>query len=80
MPVSHVEVDDEGKGKTARETPISSSQYSHEPWRCGWAMLGKLLSVVANISMDPEGAAGSMLFRGSSRCKASSYDILPPLI
>ena len=31
---------------------------------------GILLSVVANIPMDPEGAAGSMLFRGSSRCEA----------
>jgi len=31
MPVSHVEVYDEAKGKTARETPISSSQYPHEP-------------------------------------------------
>ncbi len=42
--------------------------------------LGKPLSVVANIPMNLEGAAGSMLFLGSSRCKVSPQDILSPPI
>ena len=37
-------------------------------------MLGKLLLVVANIPMDPEGAAGSMLFHEPSRSEASPHD------
>jgi len=37
-------------------------------------MLGKPLSIVANVLMDPEGAAGSMLFHESSRGEASSHD------
>ncbi len=37
-------------------------------------MLGKPLSIVANVPMDPEGAAGSMLFHELSRNEASPHD------
>ena len=75
-----VESGKEEEENSARGTSISSDQYPRRPWRCGWAMLGKPLSVVANIPMDPEGAAGSMLFSKLSRCEASPHDIFPPFI
>ncbi len=44
-------------------------------------MLGKLLLVVANIPVNTEDAAGSILFRGSLRCKASPHDnVIKPML